>query len=83
MAKVLAFQPSRKTPPSAVLLKVSGNAGKGRLSNQQYGRTRSHLTPAEVADLIAAAGQVGRHRLRDRVMVYLVMIQRQRWIITR
>ena len=69
MAKILAFPPPEKTPPKRELLKVSGNAGKGRLSNQDYGRTRSHLTPDEVEALTTAAGQVGRHRLRDRLMV--------------
>ncbi len=69
MANILAFPPSKKTPPDAEVLTVSGIAGKGRLSNHDYGRTRSHLTPDEVDTLTTAAGQVGRHRLRDRVMV--------------
>jgi integrase len=43
----------------------------GRQANSVY-RSREHLTPAEVHRLIAAAGERGRHRLRDRILLLLM-----------
>lgn len=68
MAKVLAFRGKRAGPPRPVLLKVRQGFG-GRRSNAELGRTRDHLTPAEVEALIEAAGKVGRHRVRDRALL--------------
>lgn len=56
--------------PKAELLKVRKRLG-GRRSNAELGRTRDHLTPAEVEALIHAAGATGRHRLRDKTLVLL------------
>jgi type 1 fimbriae regulatory protein FimB/type 1 fimbriae regulatory protein FimE len=40
----------------------------GRKKNRDY-RSREHLTPQEVQRLIAAAGERGRHRLRDHTLL--------------
>lgn len=69
MAKVIALRRSPRQAPKRELLKVAPNAGRGRLTDREYGRTRSHLTPDEVETVIEAAGKVGRHPLRDRVML--------------
>lgn len=71
MAKILRFRPNAKQARKAVLRRVSGNAGLGRRTDAEIGRTRAHLTPTEVEKLIDAAGTVGRHRLRDRTMMLL------------
>ena len=69
MANVVTL-PARKSPaPTDKLLKVGRKAGQGRRSDREYGRTRSHLTPDEVSKLIDAAANVGRYRLRDRLLL--------------
>jgi type 1 fimbriae regulatory protein FimB/type 1 fimbriae regulatory protein FimE len=37
-------------------------------------RSREHLTPDEVERLVAAAGQLGRHRQRDRLIIRMIFI---------
>ena len=49
MAEILDFPRTKDGAPNTDLLKVGGNGGKGRKSDDEYGRTRSHLTPSEVA----------------------------------
>jgi integrase len=68
MAQILTFRGGKRTRPKADLLKVRKGLG-GRRSNAELGRTRDHLTPAEVESLIEAAGKVGRHRVRDRALL--------------
>src|SRR5688572_23560468 len=63
MAKVLPFRPPRKRAPAHVLRKVAGRPASRTV------RSREYLTPAEVERLMAAAGGVGRHRLRDRTLL--------------
>jgi type 1 fimbriae regulatory protein FimB/type 1 fimbriae regulatory protein FimE len=38
-------------------------------------RSREYLTPDEFEALLAAAGQIGRHRLRDRTLLRLAFRQ--------
>lgn len=71
MAKLLAFRGQRAGAPKPVLLKVGRVVG-GRRTNAELGRSRDHLTPAEVDGLIQAAGSTGRHRLRDKTLVLLL-----------
>jgi len=63
MAKVLQFPRSTSPVPANVLRKVP------RRSANRAVRSREYLTPAEVDRLMAAAGAVGRHRLRDRTLL--------------
>src|SRR5688572_8694175 len=63
MAKVLAFPTRSGRPPANVLRKVPR-----RRANRSV-RSREYLTPAEVERLVAAAGSLGRHRLRDRTLL--------------
>jgi type 1 fimbriae regulatory protein FimB/type 1 fimbriae regulatory protein FimE len=63
MAKVLAFRERGRRAPANVLRKVPV-----RPKNRAV-RSREYLTPAEVERLRAAAGRVGRHRIRDRTLV--------------
>ena len=63
MAKVLHFPRSSSPAPANVLRKVPR-----RPANRAV-RSREYLTPAEVEQLLAAAGAVGRHRLTDRTLL--------------
>jgi len=64
MAKVVAFRGKENAAPDNELRKVPG-----RPKNRDV-RSREHLLPDEVAAaLIKAAGQAGRHRLRDRTLI--------------
>lgn len=63
MAKVVALRGKTRNAPDSVLRKVPS-----RPKNQEV-RSREHLLPDEVDALISAAGQVGRHRLRDRLLI--------------
>jgi type 1 fimbriae regulatory protein FimE len=63
MAKVVAFRGAKKTAPNNVMRKVPT-----RPKNRDV-RSREHLLPAEIDALMKAAGQVGRHRLRDRTLI--------------
>lgn len=71
MSEILDFPRTKDGTPDTDLLKVAGNGGKGRKSDDEYGRIRSHLTPSEVAAVIKAAGQVGRHPHRDRTLLLI------------
>lgn len=66
MAKILAFKTTTSRAPKIVLRKVTA---PGRRKDKAIGRTRSHLTPTEVKALIHAAGDTGRHRKRDELLV--------------
>ena len=63
MAKVVALRGRDKTAPDNVMRKVPT-----RPKNREV-RSREHLLPDEVEALMKAAGQVGRHRLRDRTLI--------------
>ena len=63
MSKVVAFRGAKKTAPDNELRKVPT-----RPKNLDV-RGREHLLPDEVGALMKAAGQVGRHRLRDRALI--------------
>ena len=63
MAKVVAFRGAKKVAPIVELRKVPT-----RPKNRDV-RSREHLLPDEVDALMKAAGQVGRHRLRDRALI--------------
>ena len=63
MAKVVALKGSARNVSGNILRKVPI-----RPKNQAV-RSREHLLPDEVDALIKAAGDVGRHRLRDRTIM--------------
>lgn len=63
MSKVLAFRGKEKAAPNIEMRKVPS-----RPKNRDV-RSREHLLPDEVDALMKAAGQVGRHRLRDRTLI--------------
>jgi len=63
MAKVLPFRPAPKRAPANVLRKVP------RRPTNRAVRSREYLTPAEMERLVTIAGNVGRHRLRDRTLL--------------
>lgn len=63
MSKVVAFRGFKPVTSSDILRKVPG-----RPANRAV-RSREHLLPEEVAALMKAAGQVGRHPLRDRTLI--------------
>ncbi len=71
MAEILSFRGPGRGAPKAVLRRVAGNRGRGRRTDDAIGRSRSHLTPGEIEQLIDAAGRVGRHRVRDRALILL------------
>ena len=63
MAKVIAFKGAKKAAPDNILRKVPT-----RPKNSEV-RSREYLTAEEVKTLMKVAGQVGRHRLRDRTLI--------------
>lgn len=63
MSKVVALRGREKAAPDNILRKVPS-----RPKNRDV-RSREHLLPDEVEALMKAAGQVGRHRLRDRTLI--------------
>ena len=63
MAKVVALRGIQKKTSKTVLRKVPS-----RPKNRDV-RSREHLLPDEVDALMQAAGQIGRHRLRDRALI--------------
>lgn len=69
MAKVLEFKRASNGTPKRVLRKAKP---PGRRSNEEIGRKRKHLVPAETKALIAAAGSAGRYRERDRVLLTMM-----------
>jgi len=71
MGEILGFRAINAQGSRPDLLKVSGNAGKGRQPDAECGRSRAHLTPSEVESLIKAAGKVGRHAHRDKTLILM------------
>ena len=65
MSTVLVFKQSRRDSPSI----ENGKVAPPRRVANLHRRSREHLTPAEVERLIVAAGQEGRHGLRDSTLV--------------
>lgn len=63
MSKVVAFKGANKAAPDNILRKVPT-----RPKNLDV-RSREHLLPDEVDALMKAAGNVGRHCLRDRTFI--------------
>lgn len=63
MAKIVSLRGGPQGATANVLRKVPS-----RPKNRDV-RSREHLLPEEVAALIKAAGAIGRHRLRDRVLL--------------
>lgn len=63
MAKVVAFKGTKQGAPANILRKVPT-----RPKNRDV-RSREHLLPDEVETLMTAAGQVGRHPLRDKTII--------------
>lgn len=63
MSKVVAFRESKVQTRTNVLRKVPG-----RPANRAV-RSREHLLADEVAGLMKAAGEVGRHGVRDRALI--------------
>lgn len=63
MSKVVALRDKKRSSPDNVLRKVPS-----RPKNRDV-RSREHLLPNEIVDLMKSAGQVGRHRLRDRALI--------------
>jgi type 1 fimbriae regulatory protein FimB/type 1 fimbriae regulatory protein FimE len=63
VSKVVAFRGVKKAAPDNIFRKVPR-----RWKNRAV-RSREHLLPNEVEALMKAAGQVGRHRLRDRTLI--------------
>jgi len=49
---------------------VNGKVPPRRVTNAER-RSREYLTPSEIADLITAAGKIGRHRHRDKSLILL------------
>jgi type 1 fimbriae regulatory protein FimE len=65
MPKVLDFPALAPTRSANILRKVPGRSKNADV------RSREYLTADEVDALIKAAGQVGRHRTRDRTLILL------------
>lgn len=68
MAKILAFEDKKTETSDNILRKVPE-----RPKNADV-RSREHLTPEEVRELVNAAGKIGRHQHRDRTLI-LVMFR--------
>ena len=66
MTEVVAFRGRKKATPGNILRKVPS-----RPKNRDV-RSREHLLSDEVEALMKAAGQVGRHRLRDRTLILVI-----------
>ena len=66
MAKILAFEDRKLKASNDILQKVPG-----RPKNLDV-RSREHLTLDEVNNLMKAAGDMGRHQLRDRTIVLIM-----------
>ncbi len=63
MSKLVAFSGAKKAAPDNILRKVPSRPKTRDV------RSREHLLPDEVEALMTAAGQVGRHRLRDKTLI--------------
>lgn len=66
MATVLAFEGKQPSPSDNILRKVPG-----RPKNADV-RSREYLTLEEVGSLMKAAGNVGRHRHRDKTIILMM-----------
>jgi len=66
VATVLAFEGNKQSPPDNILRKVPG-----RPKNVDV-RSREYLTLEEVGALMKAAGNVGRHRHRDKTIILMM-----------
>lgn len=66
MAEILAFKKIHNSPPQDILRKAPG-----RPKNSDV-RSREYLTLDEVEALMKAAGNVGRHRHRDRTLILIL-----------
>ena len=66
MAKILAFESKKSSSPDNILRKVPV-----RPKNSEV-RSREYLTLDEVEALMKAAGSVGRHRHRDRILILIM-----------
>lgn len=64
---IIAFRQTESTTPTA----VNGKVIPPRRQRNQNRRTREYLTPAEVDQLMAAAGQVGRYGHRDATLILI------------
>ena len=65
-AKILAFEPTKRTTP----ILLNGKVPPRRVPNAEV-RTREYLTPDEVEALMNAARKVGRHGHRDATLILL------------
>ena len=63
MAKILAFEGNKQSPPDNIMRKVLGRPSNANL------RSREYLTLDEVQALMKAAGNTGRHTHRDRTLI--------------
>lgn len=70
MIKVTHLRRGPAPAPAPVNGKVPPTAPPRRVPNRTR-RTREHLSPAEVEQLIAAAGRAGRHRHRDATLLLI------------
>lgn len=66
MAKILPFEGKKTSPPDNILRKVPG-----RTKNIDV-RSREYLTQDEVEALMKAAGNTGRHRHRDQMLILML-----------
>jgi integrase len=67
VSTLLAYKGLKRGAPAIVIGKVTPPRRVANLAR----RSREHLTPAEVERLIAGAGKVGRHELRDSTAILL------------
>jgi type 1 fimbriae regulatory protein FimB/type 1 fimbriae regulatory protein FimE len=67
MSTVLAFKTRRGRSPTV----VNGQVRPPRRLTNLERRSREHLAPAEVERLITVAGKIGRHGLRDGLLILL------------
>ena len=66
MAKILPFEGKQTDTPDNILRKVPGRSKNAEV------RRREYLTPEEVSALIKAAGSVGRHCQRDKMLILMM-----------
>lgn len=71
MSQSKKIVPFRHAPQPAPPIENGKVAPPRRKPNAET-RPREYLTPAEVERLMAAAGQVGRHRHRDRTLILML-----------
>ena len=66
MGKVVALKDREENAPANILRKVPT-----RPRNSEV-RSREYLTAQEVRGLLKAAGEKGRHKLRDRTLILMM-----------